>query len=63
MKIIQNQHIIYAVVKDLKFIKIRNKLRGNLFVDIQQRKILKEMYNSGDLTQEEYTKAKKKVLE
>ena len=27
-----------------------------------QLKILKEMYNSGDLTQEEYTKAKKKVL-
>jgi len=26
-------------------------------------KILKEMYDSGDLTQEEYTKAKKKVLE
>ena len=28
-----------------------------------QLKILKEMYDSGDLTQEEYTKAKKKVLE
>jgi len=27
-----------------------------------QLKILKEMYDSGDLTQEEYTKAKKKVL-
>ena len=29
----------------------------------EQLKILKEMYDSGDLTQEEYTKAKKKVLE
>ena len=28
-----------------------------------QLKILKEMYDSGDLTQEEYKKAKKKVLE
>ena len=28
-----------------------------------QLKILKEMYDSGDLTQEEYTKAKKKMLE
>ena len=28
-----------------------------------QLKILKEMYDSGDLTQEEYTKAKQKVLE
>ena len=28
-----------------------------------QLKILKEMYDSGDLTQEEYIKAKKKVLE
>ena len=28
-----------------------------------QLKILKEMYDSGDLTQEEYTKAKKKVLD
>ena len=28
-----------------------------------QLKILKEMYDSGDLTKEEYTKAKKKVLE
>ena len=28
-----------------------------------QLKILKEMYDAGDLTQEEYTKAKKKVLE
>ena len=28
-----------------------------------QLKILKEMYDSGDLTQEEYTKAKNKVLE
>jgi len=28
-----------------------------------QLKILKEMYDSGDLTQEEYTKAKRKVLE
>ena len=28
-----------------------------------QLKILKEMYDSGDLTQEEYVKAKKKVLE
>ena len=28
-----------------------------------QLKIIKEMYDSGDLTQEEYTKAKKKVLE
>jgi|TARA_B110000438_G_scaffold98783_1_gene97776 hypothetical protein len=28
-----------------------------------QLKILKEMYDSGDLTQEEYSKAKKKVLE
>jgi len=28
-----------------------------------QLKILKEMYDTGDLTQEEYTKAKKKVLE
>ena len=28
-----------------------------------QLKILKEMYDSGDLTQEEYTKAKSKVLE
>ena len=28
----------------------------------EQLKILKEMYDSGDLTQEEYTKAKKKVL-
>ena len=27
-----------------------------------QLKILKEMYDSGDLTQEEYTKAKKKIL-
>ena len=27
-----------------------------------QLKILKELYDSGDLTQEEYTKAKKKVL-
>ena len=27
-----------------------------------QLKILKEMYDSGDLTQEEYIKAKKKVL-
>ena len=29
----------------------------------EQLKILKEMYDSDDLTQEEYTKAKKKVLE
>ena len=29
----------------------------------EQLKILKEMYDSGDLTQEEYKKAKKKVLE
>ena len=29
----------------------------------EQLKILKEMYDSGDLTQEEYTKAKSKVLE
>ena len=29
----------------------------------EQLKILKEIYNSGDLTKEEYTKAKKKVLE
>ena len=29
----------------------------------EQLKILKEMYDSGDLTQEEYTKAKKKILE
>ena len=29
---------------------------------VGQLKILKEMYDSGDLTQEEYTKAKKKVL-
>ena len=29
----------------------------------EQLKILKEMYDSGDLTQEEYTKAKRKVLE
>ena len=28
-----------------------------------QLKILKEMYDSGDLTREEYTKAKKKVLD
>ncbi len=28
-----------------------------------QLKILKEMYDSGDLTKEEYTKAKEKVLE
>ena len=28
-----------------------------------QLKVLKEMYDSGDLTQEEYIKAKKKVLE
>ena len=28
-----------------------------------QLKILKEMYDAGDLTQEEYTKAKKKILE
>ena len=28
-----------------------------------QLKILKEMHDSGDLTQEEYTKAKKKVLD
>ena len=30
---------------------------------VEQLKILKEMYDTGDLTQEEYTKAKKKVLE
>ena len=30
---------------------------------VGQLKILKKMYDSGDLTQEEYTKAKKKVLE
>ena len=29
----------------------------------EQLKILKEMHDSGDLTQEEYTKAKKKALE
>ena len=28
-----------------------------------QLKILKEMYDAGDLTKEEYTKAKKKVLD
>ena len=28
-----------------------------------QLKIIKEMYDSGDLTKEEYTKAKEKVLE
>ena len=28
-----------------------------------QLKILKEIYDSGDLTQEEYSKAKKKILD
>ena len=46
-------------MKHLKFYAVSDKV-GDV---AGQLKILKEMYDSGDLTQEEYTKAKKKVLD
>ena len=40
-----------------------NQLSGNVSNIADQLKLLKELYETGDLTEEEYSKAKKKILE
>ena len=62
----RNFHLIKLMkkknCKDIDSInaRINTSLTDNI---AGQLKILKEMYDAGDLTKEEYTKAKKKVLE
>ena len=50
--------------KDVDYINSQVNKKPNQKNNItEQLKILKTMFDSGDLTQEEYTKAKKRVLE
>ena len=54
--------LFIAKIKDTPTVNpIKNKKKVN---DVaSQLKILKELYDSGDLTEEEYTKAKKKIID
>ena len=57
IKKIEAQIIATAAYKD---ITINNSTTNNI---AEQLKIIKEMYDAGDLTEEEYKKAKEKVLQ
>ena len=64
----RNYHLINLMrgkkCKDVDYIRSQVNKKLNQKNNItEQLKILKTMFDSGDLTQEEYTKAKKRVLE